>query len=160
MILKGVNNPAFKHGYSLTNNRHPLYNVWKSIKQRCLNPKNADYKDYGMRSITICDEWKSNPKSFMEWGISHGYQKGLYIDRINNNGNYSPENCRFVTAKVSASNKRSQRKKSNLPIGVCKNGNGFNSSLYIEGKKYYLGYFHDIDSASKCYSKCKEAFIG
>ena len=86
-----------KHGYCTDANRHPLYNIWKEIKQRCFNPNHKEYKYYGGRGITICEEWKDNPKAFIEWGLSHGYKKGLSIDRIDNDGNYEPSNCQFLT---------------------------------------------------------------
>lgn len=83
--------------------KHPLYSVYQDIQHRCYNPKCKAYKDYGARGI-IC-EW-TNVKDFCEWGDANGYKKGLEIDRENNDGNYSPENCRFVTRAVGNTNTR------------------------------------------------------
>lgn len=98
-----INNlPPPKHGLS----RHPLYANWFSMIDRCTNPKNEGYHRYGGRGISVCDEWASSFKKFIEWGMQNGYKKGLQLDRIDNNGNYSPENCRFVTVKENSKNRR------------------------------------------------------
>ena len=82
-----------------------LYWCWKAIKQRCLNPQCRVYHNYGGRGITVCDEWLDF-EPFLAWALSAGWKDGLEIDRINNDGNYSPDNCRFVTRMVNDNNKR------------------------------------------------------
>jgi hypothetical protein len=86
--------------------RTKLYKVWTSIKQRCVNEKTMAYEYYGGRGITICEDWKNDFNTFYDWAINNGYKIGLTIDRINNNGNYQPNNCRWVTMEVQNSNKR------------------------------------------------------
>jgi hypothetical protein len=75
------------------------------MKQRCYNEKNKRYKNYGDRGIEVCDEWM-NPKTFIEWCLDNGWKKGLTIDRRDNDGDYVPENCRFVTHKENSLNNR------------------------------------------------------
>ena len=76
------------------------------MKNRCYRKETDSYKNYGGRGISVCDEWKNNSTAFYRWALSNGYADGLQLDRINNNGNYSPENCRFVTPKQNANNRR------------------------------------------------------
>lgn len=93
------------HGLTHT----PLYEVWCGIKKRCYDKNCKAYKDYGGRGIIVCEEWINNYKLFYDWGISHGWKKGLEIDRENNNSNYEPSNCRFVTKKVNMRNTRQSK---------------------------------------------------
>lgn len=90
------------HGYS----HHQLYEVWHGMKRRCCDPNQVWYENYGGRGISVCDEWANDAKAFVEWALENGYEDGLSIDRIDNNGNYEPCNCRFVTNRENQNNKR------------------------------------------------------
>ena len=83
-----------------------LYNIWCAMKQRCYYSKHKDYHNYGGRGITICDEWRYDFKAFYDWSMSHGYCDDLSIDRIDVNGNYTPNNCRWATALEQRLNQR------------------------------------------------------
>jgi hypothetical protein len=75
------------------------------MKQRCSDVNSIDFKDWGGRGIKVCDEWQDF-MPFYEWSLANGYESGLSIDRINNDGNYEPDNCRFATRKVQNNNTR------------------------------------------------------
>lgn len=125
---KSVSGTALKNGYTkscgclkrelLQNNRHSnlhLYQVWQDMKQRCMNPNNKYYYRYGNRGIRVCSEWLNDYDIFYIWAISNGYKQGLQIDRIDNDGDYSPSNCRWVTPKQNTNNRSISRQ-------ICFNG--------------------------------------
>ncbi len=85
-----------------------IYRSWDCMIQRCYNPKTKAYKNYGARGVTVCGQWREF-KVFYAWAISSGWKKGLELDRRNNNGNYEPSNCRWVTHSENNLNKRTNR---------------------------------------------------
>lgn len=90
---------------SVRNTYPKLYEVWRTMKQRCNNSNYSNYKNYGGRGITYCEEWEK-AENFCKWALSNGYREGLEIDRIDVDGNYEPSNCRWVDRKTNAQNQR------------------------------------------------------
>ena len=130
---------------------NPLRSVWNSIKQRCYNPKHKDFKDYGGRDIIMCNEWLNNYEVFKEWCLENGYEKGLQIDRINNNGNYCPLNCQFITQaeNLAIGKKRKQTNNTSGYVGVTfyKSTGKYKAQIRHNKKQIYLGYFTTPEEA-------------
>lgn len=85
--------------------RRKIYVIWRNFKRRCYNSSDKRYINYGGRNIVVCDEWKNSFNEFYNWALKNGYKDGLLIDRIDNDKNYEPNNCRFVTSAESAQNR-------------------------------------------------------
>ena len=122
-----------------------LYTIWANIKKRTLNPKYKFFHDYGGRGITICEEWKNDFMSFYNWAMLNGYEenKSLTIDRIDNDGNYEPSNCRWTTPTIQARNQRIQKNNTSGYRGVSfiKKHKKYQAQININRKTISLGYF-------------------
>lgn len=101
------------------NSERRLKNRLQNIKNRCYNQRNKSFSRYGGRGIFVCDEWLYNPKSFLDWSLSHGFRDDLQLDRIDNNGPYSPDNCRWVTAFQNSRNRRNTIRLSIDGVEMC-----------------------------------------
>lgn len=97
---------SLSHGQTKTR----LHRIWTGMKTRCINSNATNFLDYGGRGIKVCDEWASDFVVFRDWALANGYTDQLTIDRINNNGSYNPENCRWVSSFKQQGNKRSNRR--------------------------------------------------
>ncbi|KKL51035.1 hypothetical protein LCGC14_2299530 [marine sediment metagenome] len=104
---------SLQHG-GASKTKHPLYQVWSSMKNRCYNPNNQAYSGYGGRGITVCSLWKDSFVTFLD-DMEKSYCPGLSLDRIDNNQGYSASNCRWATRREQS---RNRRKASGLPLGV------------------------------------------
>lgn len=136
------------HGMSRTR----LYRCWQDMKHRCLNATSKDYHRYGGRGITFCDEWKEF-EPFRDWALANGYDDKLTIDRIDNDGNYCPENCKWSTQKEQARNKKylPNRYGHKGIRGFFRKGKleGYRAVMIRDGKEVYLGYSTSLEKAIK-----------
>ena len=137
------------HGLGYTR----LYGIWGTIKARVLSPKHKRYSDYGGRGITICEEWL-DIHNFYNWAMSNGYSEELSIDRIDNNGSYCPENCRWATQKIQSRNTRIYKNNTSGFKGVSyhKGTNKYIARINIDKKKIHLGYYKTAVEAAKAYN--------
>lgn len=123
-----------------------LFNIWCGIKARTTNKSNKRYHYYGGRGITICDEWFNDFNIFQQWALENGYgedNKGLSIDRIDVNGNYEPDNCRWTTQIIQCRNQRMPKNNTSGFKGVClhKASNKYVAQISINYKRIHLGSF-------------------
>lgn len=86
-----------------------LYQAWENMRARCNRKSSREYENYGGRGIRVCDEWQNNYESFRDWALDNGYSDNLTLDRKNVNGNYCPENCRWISNQLQQYNKRTNR---------------------------------------------------
>lgn len=139
-----------RHG----NHKDKIYNTWSMMKQRCKNKNNTSYKHYGGRGISYCEEWNSF-ESFKNWALSNGYEDSLEIDRIDNNGNYEPSNCRFVNRSINTQNTRllhSDNTSGYRGVHFDKSRNKWKSEIGVNGKAIYIGRYNTKDDAAKAYN--------
>ena len=155
--LKNENTKMLNLKHGLTNSR--IYKVWANMKSRCYDKNNIGYAGYGGRRIIVHKAWKEFIP-FYDWAISHGYSDDKFIDRKNVNGNYEPENCRFVSNGLSHRNTRTLRRNNSTGYrGVNFNiqKQKYEARIMYNKKCKYLGGFADPISAAKAYdSKARE----
>lgn len=133
----------YKHGKRKTR----LYGIWANIKTRCYNAHDPHFDRYYKRGIKVCDEWLNDFEAFYDWSMNNGYKDTLTIDRINNDGNYEPSNCRWVSVKEQNQNKR------NVILLTFENktmsATAWSKSLRL-GKNTVLARYHKGWSVEEC----------
>ncbi len=132
-----------KHGDYKTR----LYKIHKGIKTRCLDSNGRDFKRYGAKGITVCDEWLDY-LTFKEWALSNGYCENLSIDRIDNNKGYRPDNCRWADDSIQVSNRQKQKRNKTGFIGIEKRGESFSLGLQYRHKYIIRKTFSNIYKAA------------
>ncbi|MGX0433104.1 AP2 domain-containing protein [Staphylococcus hominis] len=147
-----IQNQKRKHGMAGT----PIYRKWKNIKGRCFNPNTSNYKWYGGRGITMCQKWKDDFSEFYK-DVGNIPFEGAELDRIDNNGNYEPNNVRWVDHRTNSNNRRKYHNKTGYTGVTYKpNSDKYQAQLYKNKKFIYLGLFDTPEEAYKAYLKAKE----
>lgn len=141
----------------------PAYKKWKAMISRCTKPYYPNYKRWGGRGITVCKEWMESFEVFEKWFLQQHYEKSYELDRINNNGNYTPENCRLIPKYKNARNREDSAKKHSKYRYVIwdKNRNKWYVNVpvpNIKGKRKYLGLFTCEEEAQKAIKKFNNSF--
>lgn len=150
--------------------RRKLRIIRAGMKQRCYYTKHAEYKRYGGRGIKICNEWldkENGLDSFVAWSLQNGYKDGLTIDRIDYDGDYSPNNCRWVTPTIQSFNQHARYNKcgSRGITHTEKVINGrrymyYNPRIGIEGKRISLGCYNTLEEAIAVRKQAEEYYYG
>ena len=144
------------HGLSKT----PTYHSWMRMKMRCLNPNNKDFPEYGGRGVSVCAEWLNSFEAFLsDMGEK---PEGMSLDRIDVNGDYCKENCRWTYAKVQAWNQRTYKSNKSGKLGVTWNNKGRKWEVRISknGVEHFLGQFEDLEKAIEVRERAEVAFYG
>ena len=153
-----VNNKNHKCGCTIPIIKTPeskrLNRIYQNIKSRCYNKKFKRYSDYGERGIEVCQEWLHSFDNFYNWSLANGYEENLTIDRVNNNGNYEPKNCRWENLYIQNQNSRllSSRNKSGYRgVSFNKKDKVYYSKITLFGKTVHLGSYREVLEAAKAY---------
>ena len=136
----------YTHGLSDT----PLYHLWANIKSSCLNPNTPTYQYYGGKGVKVCDKWLTF-ETFFDWARVD-FKLGLTLDRINRDGDYSPDNCRWATMKVQTQNRKCKRGSSGF-IGVTKHKKKWVARAGLNYKNHYLGAYDTKEEAARARDK-------
>jgi hypothetical protein len=153
MVHPGTTHGLTKRVYNEKGKRinHPLFNVLRGMRERCVNPKHVAYDNYGGRGIYVCSEWLASGKAFVDWAFANGWEHGLQLDRRDNDGPYSPGNCHFITQAKNAKNHRLIRKDNDsgyCGVGFHKRDKTWHARVSYNKKKIHIGTFSTAKEAA------------
>lgn len=134
--------------HNLHESKTRLYRIWIDMKSRCFNPNCCNYQYYGARGITVCDDWKYDFQAFKKWAVNSGYDDCLTIDRIDNDGDYCPTNCRWESQSVQNMSKRYKNTSGYTGISKHTNSKYWYGRVRVNGKQYCTGFSDDIHKAA------------
>ncbi len=134
--MHGESNSRYRHGHIINGKKTSTYRSWQDMKTRCQNPNHPQFKNWGGRGIKICDRWMDFVNFLADMGEK---PEGLTLDRINNDGNYEPSNCRWATPKEQAQNRRDY-KNQKLFIAIDKQG-----TMTVSNNQNEFARQHDLD---------------
>lgn len=145
------------HGQSKTR----LYSIWQDMRRRCSNPRNKEYKNYGGRGITVCQEWDEY-MTFHTWAMNNGYSDELTIDRKDVNGRYEPSNCKWSTWSQQGQNKRLSTKNTTGMSGVTfkKDRDLYIVRIGVNGQRKFIGEFKTIEEAKQARIAAEQQYWG
>ena len=136
-----------------------IYDVWSGMIHRCYREQNENYTRYGALGVQVCDEWKNDFASFYQWAINNGHEIKLQLDRIGHKGNYSPENCRWVTVATQQRNKGAQHNNQTGVKGVsCYKSNMYRAHIVRNGIRKHLGVYKTLEEAALVRQKAEGYF--
>lgn len=114
-----------------------IYDIWRDMRHRCNCPGMRNYKDYGGRGIKVCEEWDSDFKVFYDWAMKNGYNDSLTIDRIDVNGDYTPDNCRWADRNTQGANKRNRGECEYIGVSLHNNGSCYAAFVKYRNKTLF-----------------------
>lgn len=150
----GIEHLRDNHGRS----EEPEYQCWRDMRSRCEKPNHHDYHNYGGRGITVCNEWGSYTRFIADMGRR---PEGLTLDRINNDGNYEPDNCRWTDYTVQNMNKRPSSRSKTGVSGVhwCKQKQKYQARLFTSYKTKHLGFFNTVEEAAQARQQAEAQYF-
>lgn len=142
--------------------KNKLYNQWSGMIYRCTHESASHYERYGERGVSVCKEWIESFESFADWSIANGYSDNLEIDRIDNNGNYSPENCRWVSHMENSRNRNTRKTSRSGVAGVMfrEDIQKWRVSIGVNYKRINIGNFDSFDDAVAARKKAEQEYWG
>lgn len=144
-------------GYSMTQPR--LFNLWHGMKQRCYRIENENYDRYGGQGVTVCREWQDNFEPFLKWAQDNGYKEDLTLDRIDSQGPYSPDNCRWVDYYTQEQNKGISNRNTTGHVGITyTEGRGYRAYISRNNIRKSLGTFQSLEDAIRARSKAEKHY--